>query len=102
MKISKVKKSNQKRTKLSKQDKLKMRRHREKKKKTTQKAPQPRLNGVQEEEASDDNQDMLEMVEKDDLSFLKNAISNNSYDLLKKIRLTEVLKYESYLPTFMI
>ena len=96
MKISKVKRSNQKRTKLSKQGKLKSRRHREKKKKTTQKPPQPRLNGTQEEEASDDNQDMLEMVEKDDLTFLKKAISNKSYDLLKKIRLNEVPKYESF------
>lgn len=29
------------------------------------------------------------MVEEDDLSFLQNAISNKSYNLLKKIRLNE-------------
>lgn len=90
MKISKVKRSNQKRTKLAKQGKLKARRHRDKPKKQFQKAPQTRINNVQEEEeGSEDDRNMLEMVEKDDLSFLKEAISNKSYELLKKIRCTD-------------
>lgn len=89
MKISKVKRSNQKRTKLAKQGKLKTRRHREKPKKQIQKPPQSRVNNVEEEEGSDDDRNMLEMVDKDDLSFLKEAISNKSYELLKKIRTTD-------------
>lgn len=43
----------------------------------------------EEEEESDHGEDMLQMVEKDDIDFLKKAISNRSYSLLKQIRITE-------------
>lgn len=83
-KISKVKRNNQTKTKLRKQGKLKTRRHKQPKKPIKK----PQLEKVEEEE-SDNGEDLLNMVEKDDLSFLQNAISNKSYNLLKKIRLNE-------------
>lgn len=40
----------------------------------------------EESEESDHGEDMLGMVEEDDLSFLKQAISNKSYSLLRQVR----------------
>lgn len=89
-KISKVKRSNQQRTKLSKQGKLKTRRH----KKSN---PKPKPKQVKPEEVdadqSDHGEDMLEMVEGDDLAYLKTAISQRSYQLLKKIRAPEYVSF---------
>ncbi|KAK2584399.1 hypothetical protein KPH14_006781 [Odynerus spinipes] len=86
MKISKIKRNNQTKTKLSKQGKLKTRRHKQPKKQIQKTKPQ--VEKVEEEE-SDNGEDLMNMVEKDDLSFLENAVSNKSYNLLKKIRLNE-------------
>lgn len=38
------------------------------------------------EEESDHGEDMLQMVEKDDLEFLKHAITNRSYGILNKVK----------------
>lgn len=86
-KISKIKRNNQTRTKLTKQGKLKMQRHRKPKKKL-QKPAVPLTPAVEEEE-SDHGEDMMNMVEKDDLEFLKEAVSKKSYNLLKQIRLND-------------
>ncbi|KAG5319094.1 NOC3L protein, partial [Acromyrmex heyeri] len=86
-KISKIKRNNQIKTKLSKQGKLKTRRH--KPKKQPQKSVPPCPNKPEEEEESDHGNDLMDMVEEDDLNFLKNAISNKSYSLLKQIHLNE-------------
>lgn len=42
-----------------------------------------------EEEESDHGEDLMDMVEEDDLNFLKKAISDKSYNLVKQICLTE-------------
>ncbi|EZA60268.1 Nucleolar complex protein 3-like protein [Ooceraea biroi] len=89
-KISKIKRNNQTKTKLSKQGKLKTRRHKLSKKQP-QKAPPPRPKEVEEEE-SDHGEDLMDMIEEDDLNFLKKAISNKSYNLVKKFHLTEADK----------
>ncbi|XP_011170713.2 nucleolar complex protein 3 homolog [Solenopsis invicta] len=86
-KISKIKRNNQTKTKLSKQGKLKTRRH--KPKKQPQKSAPPRPEIVEEEEESDHGRDLMDMVEEDDLNFLNKAISNQSYNLLKPIQLNE-------------
>ncbi|XP_078053212.1 nucleolar complex protein 3 [Augochlora pura] len=86
LKISAIKRSNQKRTKLMKQGKLKTRRH--KPKKQVQKVVQSHPESVEEEE-SDHGEDLLSMVEEDDLQFLEKAISNKSYNLLKHIHLNQ-------------
>ncbi|KAG7190130.1 hypothetical protein KM043_006263 [Ampulex compressa] len=94
MKISKVKRNNQRRAKLTKQGKLKMRRHRQSKKQI-QKLPPPQTKVVEEEEEeeeSDHGEDLMNMVEEDDLNFLQKAISNKSYNILKQIRLDETDK----------
>ncbi|GLV36370.1 uncharacterized protein CBL_08862 [Carabus blaptoides fortunei] len=84
-KISKAKRNNQKRNKLVKKGVIKS----GKKAKFVQKAttiPQIKKPEPEESEESDHGEDMLGMVEEDDLSFLKQAISNKSYSLLKQIR----------------
>ncbi|KAK0159396.1 hypothetical protein PV328_010275 [Microctonus aethiopoides] len=86
-KISAVKRNNQKRTKLSKQGKLKLQKHRGPKKQIV-KQNVHRPEEVVEEE-SDQGEDLMEMVEADDLKFLQSAISNKSYRLLEKIRLND-------------
>ncbi|XP_018313919.1 nucleolar complex protein 3 homolog [Mycetomoellerius zeteki] len=91
LKISKIKRNNQIKTKLSKQGKLKTRRHKPSKKQPQKSAP-PCPNKPEEEEESDHGSDLIDMVEEDDLNFLKNAISNKSYSLLKQIRLNEADK----------
>ncbi|XP_018046208.1 PREDICTED: nucleolar complex protein 3 homolog [Atta colombica] len=88
-KISKIKRNNQIKTKLSKQGKLKTR-HKPPKKQP-QKSARPCPNKPEEEE-SDHGSDLMDMIEEDDLNFLKNAISNKSYSLLKQIRLNETDK----------
>lgn len=85
LKISKVKRSNHIKTKLSKQGKLKSKRHISKKKQAHKPLP-PRLE-TEEQEESDHGEDLMDMVEEDDLTFLQKAISNKSYDLLKQIHL---------------
>ncbi|XP_076301364.1 nucleolar complex protein 3 [Lasioglossum baleicum] len=85
LKISAIKRSNQKKTKLMKQGKLRTRRH--KPKKQVQKVVQ-QPESVEEEE-SDHGEDLLTMVEEDDLQFLEKAISNKSYNLLKHIHLDQ-------------
>lgn len=91
LKISIIKRSNQKRTKLAHQRKLKIRRHKLVKK-PIQKQIFSHTESIEEEE-SDHNEDLIDMVEKEDLDFLQEAISNNSYNLLKQIHLN---KYEYY------
>ncbi|XP_046749750.1 nucleolar complex protein 3 homolog [Diprion similis] len=88
-KISKIKRNNQTRTKLSKQGKLKSRRN-HKTRKQLQKPPTTLVSdNVETEDESDHGEDMLGMVEKDDLEFLKKAVSNQSYNLLSRIRLSQ-------------
>lgn len=45
-----------------------------------------------EEEESDHGEDLMNMVDEDDLDFLKEAISNKSYNLLKQIHLNEYVQ----------
>jgi nucleolar complex protein 3 len=90
--MSTVKRNNLKHTKLSKQGKLKHRRHKKKSavlhKRNTD--VQPESNPVQEEEEqSDHGEELLQMVEKDDIEFLQNAVASHSYSLLNHIRFTE-------------
>lgn len=93
LKISKIKRNYQIKTKLSKQGKLKTRRHKPPKKQFQK--PTPPCPKVVEEEESDHGEDLMNMVEEDDLKFLEKAISNRSYNLLKQIRLTESDKNQS-------
>lgn len=86
-KLSKIKRNNQTKTKLLKQGKLKKSRRNKKPKKQPQKAAPPKEEV--EEEESDHGEDLMNMVEEDDLNFLKKAISDKSYNLVKQIRLTE-------------
>nr|CAD7256867.1 unnamed protein product [Timema shepardi] len=94
LRVSKVKRGNQKRTKLSKQGKLKTRRHKAKPSKHTAAKPvkQPEKDGeVEKEEESDHGEDMLKMVDKEDLGFLKNAITNRSYSIFNRLHYKENL-----------
>ncbi|XP_029045935.2 LOW QUALITY PROTEIN: nucleolar complex protein 3 homolog [Osmia bicornis bicornis] len=86
LKISAIKRNNQKRNKLTKQGKLKARRHKPLKKQI-QKTIAPPPESIEEE--SDDN--ILDMVEEEDLEFLRDAVSNKSYNLLKQIRFNETV-----------
>ncbi|KAL6256456.1 hypothetical protein P5V15_012569 [Pogonomyrmex californicus] len=86
-KISKIKRNNQTRTKLSKRGKLKTRQHKPAKKQPQKSVPPCPVE--EEEEESDHGKDLMDMVEEDDLNFLNNAISNKSYNLLKQIPLNE-------------
>ncbi|CAK9795003.1 Nucleolar complex protein 3 homolog [Anthophora plagiata] len=87
LKISAIKRSNQKRTKLTRQGKLKTRHHKPGKKQVQKTVTQHA--GSVEDEESDHGEDLMNMVEKDDLEFLREAISNKSYNLLKQIRINE-------------
>ncbi|XP_063979573.1 nucleolar complex protein 3 homolog [Diachasmimorpha longicaudata] len=89
LKISSVKRNNQKRNKLTKQGKLKVRRNRSKLTQPVKKHAEKHEEPVENEESSDQGEDLLEMVEKDDLKFLQSAISQKSYNLLRKIRLSD-------------
>ncbi|XP_026462818.1 nucleolar complex protein 3 homolog [Ctenocephalides felis] len=87
-KISKVKRNNQKKNKLTKQGKIKNKRNKVALK-TNNQVPPPKNDVVySDSEESDHGQGMLEMVEKDDLSFLQKAVAekSTSYSLLNKIR----------------
>ncbi|ERL92295.1 hypothetical protein D910_09612, partial [Dendroctonus ponderosae] len=86
-KISKAKRNNQKKNKLVKQGVIKKG---AKKLKIQRELPpkvlkKPSNDDVSEEE-SDHGEDMLQMVEKDDLEFLKQAITNRSYGILNKVK----------------
>jgi nucleolar complex protein 3 len=90
--MSAVKRNNLKHTKLSKQGKLKHRHHKKKsvllQKRNTD--VQSKSNPLQkEEEQSDNGEELLQMVEKDDLEFLQSAVDSHSYSLLNHIRFTE-------------
>nr|CAD7409092.1 unnamed protein product [Timema poppensis] len=93
LRVSKVKRGNQKRTKLSKQGKLKTRRHKKAKpSKHTAAKPvkQHEKDGeVEEAEESDHGEDMLKMVDKEDLGFLKSAIANRSYSIFNRLHYRE-------------
>lgn len=90
--MSTVKRNNLKNTKLSKQGKAKHRHHKKKsallpKRNNDQ---QSKSNAVQEEEEQSDNgEELLQMVENDDLEFLRNAVTSHSYSLLNHIRFKE-------------
>lgn len=43
------------------------------------------------EEENDQGEDLLDMVEQSDLNFLKKAIANRSYNILNKIRFSELV-----------
>ncbi|XP_025834676.1 nucleolar complex protein 3 homolog isoform X3 [Agrilus planipennis] len=83
-KISKEKRKNQKRNKALKQGTAK------KKQKHTNKHVtngfKPPKTVYSDEEESEGEDDMLDMVEKEDISFLKSAIANRSYNLLSGIK----------------
>lgn len=89
--ISKVKRNNQIRTKLVKQGKVKVQRNRRannitrnpKKKNAPRPEPEP------EEEGESDAEDMRGMVDQEDLKFLKEAVSAQSYSMLKRMRYTQ-------------
>lgn len=86
-KISKSKRNNQKKNKLIKQGVIK------KVNKPLKKVP----NGISavkkpkpvEEDESDQGEDLLDMVEDEDMSFLKSAITSRSYNIYNKVRYSE-------------
>lgn len=83
-KISKVKRNNQKRTKLSRQGKLKNRRHKPKNQvpqKVSVKKPI-----VEEDEEYDEAGDLAGMIDADDMKFLNKALQQNTYSFYNKIR----------------
>lgn len=48
----------------------------------------PNPESESEENDSDYGEDMLEMIEEDDLEFIKNAITSKSYNIFNKVRYT--------------
>ena len=89
-KISSVKQKNVKHNKLKKQGKLKSRRNRPQVSKDKTKKPIPKPVVLEpEEEESDNGEELLEMIDKDDLNFLRNAVANNSYSILDHVRYKE-------------
>ncbi|KAF6199744.1 hypothetical protein GE061_006042 [Apolygus lucorum] len=82
-KASRVKKTNKQMTKLRRQGKLKHKRN--KKIVVKQKSLQPVVDQDASEVESDHGQDMLTMVDKDDLDFLKQAVVKGSYSMFKDI-----------------
>ena len=89
VRISAIKRNNQKRTKLTRQGKVKTQRHKPAKT-HVQKAVTSHPESMEEEEESDHGQDLMDMVEEDDLNFLREAISNKSYHLLNRVHLNEM------------
>ncbi|XP_050299793.1 nucleolar complex protein 3 homolog [Anthonomus grandis grandis] len=89
-KISKAKRNNQKKTKLIKQGVIK--KNSNKSKKQGRVNPPKIVKNVPKEqysdEESDHGEDMLQMVEEEDLDFLKNAITNRSYGILNRVKYT--------------
>ncbi|XP_017782223.1 PREDICTED: nucleolar complex protein 3 homolog [Nicrophorus vespilloides] len=57
-----------------------------KRRETVPKLIKPKIKDVEESEESDYGEDMLDMVEEEDLAFLKTAIANKSYSLLKNVK----------------
>lgn len=43
-------------------------------------------NHIEDSEESDHGEDMLQMVDEEDITFLKQAISNKSYSLLNRVK----------------
>ncbi|XP_060536038.1 nucleolar complex protein 3 homolog isoform X1 [Cylas formicarius] len=89
-KISKVKRNNQKRNKLVKQGIIKkdFTKHvKNTNKKLISSSVNSKNNQNMYEEESDDG-DLLEMVESEDIDFLKEAITNQSYEILNKVKYT--------------
>lgn len=88
-KIAKIKRNNQKRQNFTKPVSST---NRKTKPQNFKKRPKPNTPTVTkkkdevEPELSDDGADMLEMVEADDIEFLKNAIAAGSYNFLNKVR----------------
>lgn len=90
-KVSKVKHNNQKKNKLVKKGTIKSQKPKPKPKKINIREVPPKNEKnapIESEEESDYGEDMLGMVEEDDLTFLKNAITNKSYSILNKVRYT--------------
>ncbi|PSN42019.1 Nucleolar complex protein 3, partial [Blattella germanica] len=89
-KISSVKQKTLKHAKLSKQGKLRGKRNKKKsllpKKNRTNSSHEP----VPVDE-SDHGEDMLQMIDKDDLTFLQNAVANDNYSLLSNVHHKENL-----------
>lgn len=87
-KISKAKRNNQTKNKLVKRGLIKksskVRKHQPDAPRQT---PKTTTENYSDEE-SDHGEDMLQMVEEDDLVFLKQAITNRSYGILNKVRHT--------------
>ncbi|KAL3280650.1 hypothetical protein HHI36_003886 [Cryptolaemus montrouzieri] len=94
-KTSKIKRNNQKRGKLVKQGVIKKHQKRNLTKKPTKDIkkdlPPKIIKPIEPEESeeSDNGEDVLSMVEKEDLDFLKTAISNRSYNIFKNIKYSE-------------
>ncbi|XP_046385482.1 nucleolar complex protein 3 homolog [Ischnura elegans] len=93
--ISKVKRNNQVRTKLVKQGKIKVGINKRKNFSKPISRHSQETYHEEEAEGSDDGTGMLEMVDQDDLEFLKSAVVNKSYSLLSKIRINEKRKPKS-------
>ncbi|XP_044738304.1 nucleolar complex protein 3 homolog [Chrysoperla carnea] len=87
VKISKAKRNNQTKNKLVKQGKIKKKKQKQKQINIQQNANIQKQ--YSDDEESDHGQDLLDMVETDDLNFLKNSVINRSYSMLKKIRVTD-------------
>ncbi|XP_071448036.1 nucleolar complex protein 3 [Hetaerina americana] len=93
--ISKVKRNNQVRNKLVNQGKIKAGINRRKRISKPITRHSVETHHEDEAEGSDDGAGLLEMIEKDDLEFLKSAVVNRSYSLLNKIRVTQKAKPKS-------
>ncbi|CAH0550195.1 unnamed protein product [Brassicogethes aeneus] len=88
-KVAKAKRNNQKRNKLVKQGVIK--KNDGKPKKNIKAAPPKVVKKPEpqdDSEESDHGEDLLEMVDEEDIDFLKQAISNRSYKLLNKVKYT--------------
>ncbi|CAG9821319.1 unnamed protein product [Phaedon cochleariae] len=89
MKVSKVKRNNQKKTKLIKQGVIKKKPNKKIDNIPNVPSNQPKQK-VESSEESDDGEDMLGMVDKDDLDFLRKAVTNRSYNIFNKVRRSEL------------
>ena len=79
-KTNRIKRSNIRHSKLAKQGKLKHKRN----KKVSPKL-QLSVQNTNVEEEEDDNDSVLQMVEPDDLEFLKKAVADNSYSIYSNV-----------------
>lgn len=87
-KISKSKRNNQKRNKLVKQGVI--RKTGKKPNQNVKETPTKvqKINAPVPAEESDDGEDFLDMVEDEDIDFLKSAISSRSYKILNRVKYT--------------